>query len=148
MNRKWRTNYGAYDTAQAYPAFRAAIPRGEAGPGGALADPTDLYAVYTVLHIEGKSPQLRWSPQGRFHYFVAVQQVGGGAPAPAAEGDEDPPEVRAWGVGGEAGRCVFVCVQRGRRHELRRARAPARVPTAACAPPHPPSPPLTGCARG
>ncbi|GAB4821387.1 hypothetical protein N2152v2_008433 [Parachlorella kessleri] len=58
-----------------------------------LADATDLYAVYTVLHIEGKKSQLQWSPQGSFYYFIAVQQLrqdGEPAQQPAApEGDED-----------------------------------------------------------
>lgn len=70
MNRKWRTNRGALDSVQAYPTFRDSIPP----PGGgdaaaaaaapyALANPSDLYAVYTVLHIERKASELRWSVQ-------------------------------------------------------------------------------------
>ena len=46
MNRKWRTNYGAQDTVISYPDFRASLPPRDADYD--LADPTDLYAVYTV----------------------------------------------------------------------------------------------------
>lgn len=91
MNRKWRTNRGALDTVQAYPAFREAIPPRDAPYS--LSDPTDLYAVYTVLHIESKQAELRWSSHGRFYYFLVqweqpMEQAGVIA---APEGDEDPP---------------------------------------------------------
>ncbi|KAL4439470.1 hypothetical protein ABPG77_008799 [Micractinium sp. CCAP 211/92] len=91
MNRKWRTNRGALDTVQPYPAFRESIPARDAPYS--LADPTDLYAVYTVLHIESKQAELRWSSHGRFYFFLVqweqpVEQTGVAA---APEGDEDPP---------------------------------------------------------
>ena len=90
MQRKWRTNPGALDTVQPYPAFRASIPPRDADYS--LADPTDLYAVYTVLHIESKQAELRWSPHGRFYYFLAQwQQPAKAAVVQAPEGDEDPP---------------------------------------------------------
>ena len=102
MQRKWRTNRWALDTVLAYPVFRESIPPRDAEY--TLADPTDLYAVYTVLHIENKQSELRWSPHGRFYYFLAQweqAQTADGRQAQqtaAPEGDEDPPpQVRAPG---------------------------------------------------
>lgn len=90
MNRKWRTNPGALDTVLPYPTFRAIIPPRDADYS--LADPSDLYSVYTVLHIESKQAELRWSPHGRFYYFLAQwQQAAKEAAVQAPEGDEDPP---------------------------------------------------------
>lgn len=96
MNRKWRTNRGALDTVQPYPAFRESIPARDAPYS--LADPTDLYAVYTVLHIESKQAELRWSSHGRFYFFLVqweqpLEQTGVAA---APEGDEDPPPQVGW----------------------------------------------------
>ena len=99
MDRKWRTNRSALDTVQSFPDFQAAMPACDCSY--TLATATDLYAVYTVLHIEGKTSELRWSSQGRFYYFIAVQElweqagaaVAAGALPAAPEGDEDPPEV-------------------------------------------------------
>ena len=100
MQRKWRTNRWALDTVLAHPVFRESIPPRDAEY--TLADPTDLYAVYTVLHIENKQSELRWSPHGRFYYFLAQweqAQTADGRQAQqtaAPEGDEDPPpQVRA-----------------------------------------------------
>ncbi|PRW45540.1 hypothetical protein C2E21_5954 [Chlorella sorokiniana] len=92
MNRKWRTNPGAIDTVASYPAFRASIPPRDSEYD--LSTATDLYAVYTVLHIESKQAELRWSPHGRFYYFLAQwwqASKAGEGPAAAPEGDEDPP---------------------------------------------------------
>lgn len=95
MQRKWRTNPGALDTVIPYPAFRDSIPSRDAEY--TLADPSDLYSVYTVLHIENKRSELRWSPHGRFYYFLAKwqqqEEAEGGQQqhAAAPEGDEDPP---------------------------------------------------------
>lgn len=100
MNRKWRTNRGALDTVLAYPVFRQSIPPRDADY--TLSNPTDLYAVYTVLHIESKQAELRWSSHGRFYYFLvqweqpATASGQQGGPVAAPEGDEDPPpQVRA-----------------------------------------------------
>ena len=95
MQRKWRTNRSALDTVVSYPDFRASIPPRDSDYS--LADPTDLYSVYTVLHIESKQAELRWSPQGRFYYFLAQWEQAETTEsqpqqhAAAPEGDEDPP---------------------------------------------------------
>lgn len=92
MNRKWRTNPGAIDTVASYPAFRATIPPRDSEYD--LSSATDLYAVYTVLHIESKQAELRWSPHGRFYYLLAQwwqAAKDGEGTAAAPEGDEDPP---------------------------------------------------------
>jgi hypothetical protein len=94
MDRKWRTNREALGTVASYQDFEGQLP--ERDSAYTLADTTDLYAVYTVLHIERKESQLRWSPQGSFYYFIAVQQLQpeGEAQQPLApEGDEDLPQV-------------------------------------------------------
>lgn len=46
MNRKWRTNPGSLHSVAPYADFRAAIPPGD--DAYELANPTDLYSVYTV----------------------------------------------------------------------------------------------------
>jgi hypothetical protein len=112
MQRKWRTNRGALDTVVSYPDFRASIPPRDAKYD--LSDPTDLYAVYTVLHIENKTAELRWSPHGRFYYFLVQWQQEQSAEArqPAApEGDEDPPpQVRCWHIDGDGLCDCSVCM--------------------------------------
>lgn len=92
MDRKWRTNRGAINTVQSVQDFEAAMPPADAAY--TLASTTDLYAVYTVLHIECKESELRWSPQGSFYYFLAVQRLAeeGQAQPAAPEGDEDMPQ--------------------------------------------------------
>lgn len=129
MNRKWRTNPGALQTVLPYHEFRASIPLPAAAalPGSyggtpdagspaeaPLADPTDLYSVYTVLHIESKQAELRWSPHGRFHYFLAQwqQAATGAAPVAAPEGDEDPPPQVRRGWRAAPGRCRACAVLR------------------------------------
>lgn len=104
MQRKWRTNRAALDTVQPYPDFRAAIPsRGDAKYE--LADPTDLYAVYTVLHIESKAAELRWSPHAVLYYYLVQweQAPSSDQHAAAPEGDEDPPPQVCWGSMAERG---------------------------------------------
>ena len=100
MDRKWRFNRTALDTITPIQEFKAALPPRDADYE--LASVSDLYAVYTVLHIENRAIELQWSGQGRFYYFIAVQRYqrkGKAAVAVAAapEGDEDPPEVAAAG---------------------------------------------------
>ena len=115
MDRKWRTNRDAIRSVAPYQEFAAALPpRG--GAEYTLAATADLYAVYTVLHIERKECQLHWSPTGSFYYFIAVQQLAaeggeaGGADAapaaPAPEGDEDLPAQVRQGPGARRGRCM------------------------------------------
>ena len=108
MLRKWRTNPSALDSVLSYSAFRETIPAREASEY-TLSNPTDLYSVYTVLHIENKQAELRWSPQGAFYYFLvqwrqAVAANGAARQAMVPEGDEDPPPQvgaggGAWGGG-------------------------------------------------
>lgn len=112
MDRKWRFNRGALDTLTPYSEFVKGLPPCDRPAARQIADMSDLYAVYTVLHIENRDIAVHWSSEGGFYYFVAVQTVwpraagdrraGAGAgpaqsqapPASAAapEGDEDMPE--------------------------------------------------------
>ena len=94
MDRKWRTNRGAVDTVQPLPTFRASL--GIWKSEYQLATLTDLYAAYTVLHIEDKECTLMWSEEAGFYYFLTRQTIDGESPSVAApEGDEDPPLVSA-----------------------------------------------------
>ena len=55
-----------------------------------------MYAVYTVLHIERKKWEVRWSEDGEFYFFVAKETLpapGQAAAAAVPEGDEDMPAV-------------------------------------------------------
>jgi hypothetical protein len=91
MDRKWRLNRNAINTVLSFPAFCDTItPLKE---GYALASLTDLYAVYTVLHIESKEWEVRWSPEGEFYYFIAKQTITKKQQAAVPEGDEDMPAV-------------------------------------------------------
>jgi hypothetical protein len=99
MDRKWRTNPWAHDTILSFPEFRAQMPTGPEGKYY-LASDTDLYATYTVLVIEAKEWELRWSQHAGLYYFLTLQRLrvdqSGAtekATATAPEGDEDPPEV-------------------------------------------------------
>ena len=95
MDRKWRTNRAAINTVLSFPAFRDLVTPLE--PTYNLATITDLYSVYTVLHIENKQWEVQWSPEGQLYYFLAKQTVakpGEVQQAAAPEGDEDMPPVR------------------------------------------------------
>lgn len=63
--------------------------------GYKVASLTDLYAVYTVLHIEDKEWAIKWSESAQIYYFIAKQTIEQGVEtkASAPEGDEDVPEV-------------------------------------------------------
>lgn len=92
MDRKWRLNRGAIQTVRSYDEFSASIPpapRGEAEY--TLSSTSDLYAVYTVLHIEIKQSELRWSDSGRFYYFLANWQEQPKAAVPMVRGVLDEP---------------------------------------------------------
>lgn len=94
MDRKWRTNRRALDTVLSYPAFRDLVTPWKNTYN--LSTLTDLYSVYTVLHIESKEWEVRWCEEGQFYYFLAKQtiaQPGAAQQAAAPEGDEDMPEV-------------------------------------------------------
>ena len=95
MDRKWRTNRSAIDTVLSFPAFKELFSPWQ--ESYKLASLTDLYSVYTVLHIESKDWEVAWSNEGQLYYFLAKQvvaQPGEAQQAAAPEGDEDMPEVR------------------------------------------------------
>ncbi|KFM27218.1 hypothetical protein F751_4488 [Auxenochlorella protothecoides] len=70
MDRKWRTNRAAIFTVVPYAEYCSRILQRTAEYD--LATPSDLYAVYTVLHIESKTSELHWSESGGFYYFLAT----------------------------------------------------------------------------
>ena len=93
MDRKWRTNRSAIDTVLSFPDFVRQV--GPWKEGYKVASLTDLYAVYTVLHIEDKEWEIKWSESAQIYYFIAKQTIEQGVEtkASAPEGDEDVPEV-------------------------------------------------------
>jgi len=96
MDRKWRTNRDAINTVLPLHEFaKLAHPWRQSY---SLATLTDLYAVYTVLHIEKTEWELTWSEDGQFYYFFAIQTiVNDDAQAEAGavlEGDKNISEVR------------------------------------------------------
>lgn len=86
MDRKWRTNRAAIDSQLSYPDFVTRLPERDAEY--TLADATELYAVYTVLHIEKKEWELRWSSSAGLYYFLAVHYPPPRDAAPVAERPE------------------------------------------------------------
>ena len=95
MDRKWRTNRSAFDTALSLPEFERRLSALPWRKEYALASVTDIYAVYIMLHIEDQEWQVAWSPEGEFYYFLATRHVTveGETAIVAPEGDEDAPEV-------------------------------------------------------
>lgn len=93
MDRKWRTNKSAIDTVLSFPDFVQHV--GQWKNGYSMASLTDLYAVYTVLHIEDKQWAIKWSESAQIYYFIAKQTLDQGdeKKVSAPEGDEDVPEV-------------------------------------------------------
>jgi len=92
MDRKWRTNRAAIATVLSLPHFAERV--GKWQDSYKLASLTDLYALYTVLLIENKQWEVKWSDSGGFYYFVAISQLDSReAVAAAPEGDEDVPQV-------------------------------------------------------
>lgn len=91
MDRKWRTNRQAFNDVLSLLEFKTFLR--EAGGDPSLMNSsslTDLYAVYTVLHIEGASWELHWSPEHNLHYFTTRKRLERGAQGlHAPEGDED-----------------------------------------------------------
>lgn len=95
MDRKWRFNREALLTLQSLRDFIAELPNRSGAPMPDLASVSDIYAVYTILHIENRQVEVQWSSEGQFYFIVAVQHAyqRQNPPAAAPEGDEDPPEV-------------------------------------------------------
>jgi hypothetical protein len=72
MNRKWRHNPTSIDSVLSLPEFIERIPPADAPY--TLSTPTDMYAIYTMLHIEKKDWELNWSSQGQFYFFIATEK--------------------------------------------------------------------------
>jgi hypothetical protein len=80
MDRKWRLNRGAHETVESPVEFKRKyvdvldVPR-----GASLARLTDVYAVYTVLHIERRAWTLAYSAShGAYYFTTKVQREEGG----------------------------------------------------------------------
>lgn len=88
MDRKWRTNRAAIQDVLSVQEFAEKV--GEWNEKSALVSLTDLYAVYTVLHIEKKTWEVHWSQECQFYYFLATEVVESRTKRlEAPEGDED-----------------------------------------------------------
>lgn len=71
MDRKWRLNREAYNTVESIIGFKEKyikIWNEEA----TLASLTDVYALYTVLHIERKLWQLEYNKECQGYYFITT----------------------------------------------------------------------------
>ena len=86
MDRKWRLNREALNTVESIIEFQKKYIR-EWNDEAILATLTDLYAVYTVLHIEQKIWELRYSSDSKGYYFLTTQSTDQSIAVP--EGDED-----------------------------------------------------------
>lgn len=73
MDRKWRFNKAGYETVLSVMDFRDRIPPCPEGQN-TLVTSTDLYAMYTWLHIERKEWELRWSEEANLYYFLVTWQ--------------------------------------------------------------------------
>lgn len=68
MNRRWRHEAARqHDTLQAVTAFTQALPA--LTEPLHIADVSDLYATYSLLHAKNRHPQVRCAPG--FYYFLA-----------------------------------------------------------------------------
>uniref|UniRef100_A0A1D2ACN0 Uncharacterized protein n=1 Tax=Auxenochlorella protothecoides TaxID=3075 RepID=A0A1D2ACN0_AUXPR len=139
MDRKWRTNRAAIFTVVPYAEYCSRILQRTAEYD--LATPSDLYAVYTVLHIESKTSELHWSESGGFYYFLAtwsqapepdqtasaaqpVMQAG----APPAQGKEAAPCMSAdQGSAGAQAQCAVEVAAHDRSSEANGAGAVGAV---------------------
>jgi len=96
MDRKWRTNRQAMHSVLSIIEFRNQV--GEWMDSN-FVSLTDLYAVYTVLHIENKTWEIHWDNGLGFYYFLAVHGPGNEKQrCVAPEGDEDVEIVRNFKV--------------------------------------------------
>lgn len=91
MDRKWRLNREALQTVESIIQFQQKYIQ-EWQYDAVLASLTDLYAVYTVLHIERKRWELHYSSVAKGYYFVTTQNGTDTVPEQTIvvpEGDED-----------------------------------------------------------
>ncbi len=85
MDRKWRLNRGAHETVESPIDFKrkyvdVLTERGERAansPDSAIQRLVDVYALYTVLHIEKRQWKLRWSGRHSVYYFITEKLVDG-----------------------------------------------------------------------
>lgn len=93
MDRKWRTNYAAINTVESIIDFKRKYIGDFDNASSELSSLTDVYAVYSVLHIESKEWQLLYSDVCKGYYFVTTESVstsdGRKKNASVPEGDED-----------------------------------------------------------
>jgi hypothetical protein len=110
MDRKWRTNYAAINTVESIIDFERKYIGDFDNASSELSSLTDIYAVYSVLHIESKDWQLLYSDVCKGYYFVTTESLSTSdgeknKNASVPEGDEDVVIVAAEededGAGGE-----------------------------------------------
>ena len=93
MDRKWRTNYAAINTVESIIDFKRKYIGDFDNASSELSSLTDVYAVYSVLHIESKEWQLLYSDVCKGYYFVTTESVstsdGQKKNVSVPEGDED-----------------------------------------------------------
>jgi hypothetical protein len=85
MDRKWRLNRGAHETVESPIDFKrkyvdALTETGDReanAPDSVLQSLVDVYALYTVLHIEKRGWKLHWSGRHSVYYFVTEKPADG-----------------------------------------------------------------------
>eukprot|EP00798_Chlamydomonas_sp_ICE-L_P016051 gene16051-22188_t len=90
MNRRWQKDgAGRYETLESYETFLSKLPQLETESRLGVCDVADVYAVYSVLHSKGRSPQVSANTKEGFYYLLAeVAQ-----PTSAENGAPFPPEM-------------------------------------------------------
>jgi len=80
MDRKWRLNRGSHETVESPVDFKRkyidVLDRAQAPDDASertLQRLVDVYALYTVLHIERREWTLRWSEKHGLYYFITEE---------------------------------------------------------------------------
>jgi hypothetical protein len=114
MDRKWRLNRGAHETVESPVDFKRkyvdVLDRVEGSAPGSRGAATpdmqrlvDVYALYTVLHIEKREWTLRWSPQHGVYYFITEEASQGEVPVGDDDDDGSGDELAAGGGSEDGG---------------------------------------------
>jgi hypothetical protein len=83
MDRKWRLNRGAHETVESPVDFKRKYvlterdDRDASSSESRLQSLVDVYALYTVLHIENRPWKLRWSGRHGVYYFITEKLADG-----------------------------------------------------------------------
>ena len=105
MDRKWRLNRGAHETVESPIDFKRkyvdVLDRIEAADDASTSSDlqrlVDVYALYTVLHIERREWTLQWSQKHGVYYFITEEASQVDVPAGDDGSGDDKSELEAGG---------------------------------------------------